>query len=140
MLSELYGVTGAVSFWAKVGSSISFSAIAAAATASSINLFQLPAGAVLEGTVTKHSAAFGGGGITAYAISIGVSGALDKYSSAFDVLQATSGTAFQLSENFIMESMVNPTQVILTANCVGANLNAATSGRVDIWAKFGVLP
>ena len=101
MLSEIYGGTGAVSSWTKVVSSMSFSSFSVSAATSGVAAFTLPAGAILEGTIIKHSVSFGGGGITAYTLSLGVTGSLDKYSSAFDVLQAVSGTAFEMSENWV---------------------------------------
>lgn len=121
--------------WFKVGT-VSYKALLAAALTGSINLFKLPAKATIHCVKIKHSVAFAGPSISAYTVSVGISGSLAKYASAFDVFQASASGAFQVSSNCDGEDSVSDTQVLLTATAVGANLNVATAGSVDIWAML----
>lgn len=125
---------GAVPVWVKVGVALSHVAFQTAGTTNSINLFLLPAGGVIHATKIKHSTAFAGTAITAYTISIGISGTVAKYGSAFDVFQAVSNTAFQVSAVTGSENNGAGTQILATATSTGANLSASTAGVVDIWA------
>lgn len=120
--------------WVKIASALGFASFSTAATTLSINLFVLPAGADIHEMKMKHSTSFLGGAITAYTISVGIAGTVAKYAAAFDVFQAVSGTAFQLSHSVGSESHTATTQIIATATSTTANLNAATQGAVDIWA------
>jgi SNF family Na+-dependent transporter len=127
-------VAGAVPVWVKVASALGFAALAAAATTNAITLFTLPAAGVIHGVKIKHSTSFGGGGITAYTLSVGIVGTANKYASAFDVFQAVSNTAFQLTNVVGSENHGAGTIIQVTATSTTANLNAATTGAVDIWA------
>jgi hypothetical protein len=126
--------------WALVANNYDFSFFKTAGLTLSVPLFTMPRGAVLHGIKIKHSTAFAGPSISAYTISVGILGSLAKYASAFDVLQAVSSTTFQLSDNFVSEDDAALTQVYATATSVGANLNVATAGVVDIWAMLSGAP
>jgi len=131
---------GACPRWVKVGVAISHVAFQAAALTNSINLFVLPAGADIHEVKIKHSTAFAGGAIASYTISVGISGTLAKYAAAFDVFQAVSGTAFQLSHLVGGENQGATTQILATATSTVGNLNASTQGTVDIWALLSKTP
>jgi hypothetical protein len=120
--------------WQHVGVAISDTAFATAGTTNSIALFTLAAGVIIHAIKIKHSASFAGGSISAYTLSVGVSGWLTKYAGAFDVFQAPGGTAFQMTQDFDEENNSGTTSVVITATSTGANLNAATAGSVDVWA------
>jgi hypothetical protein len=105
-----------------------------------VELFVLPSGAVIEGVVVKHNTAFTGGGLTAFTISVGVAGELDKYSSDFDVFQAVSATAFQSSQVQEIGSFGGTTSIRANAKSTTANVADATAGSVDIWVKTTTLP
>ena len=128
-----YPANPGVPTWVHVAT-IGHAAFSAAATTKAVNLFTLKAGQIIHGIKTKHSTAFSGGAISAYTISVGISGTAAKYAAAFDVHQAVSATAFQLTSDFVSESAGADTQVTATATSTGANLSAATQGSVDIWA------
>lgn len=140
MFMELYTGAGAGPAWVRVGAGLYFPAFAAAALSKNLNLFQLAPGQIIHAVKIKHSEAFGGGAISACTISVGIAGSNAKYAAAFDVFQAISATAYQLSTTVGAESAAAATQITATATAVGANLNAATSGQVDIWALLSVTP
>jgi hypothetical protein len=126
--------------WAKVASNIDFSYFSAAALTNSINLFSMLRGTVLHGIKIKHTQAFAGPSISAYTISVGISGSNAKYASAFDVFQPVGSTIYQLSSNFSGEDDAAVTQITATAVSVGANLSAANAGIVSIWACLSAAP
>jgi hypothetical protein len=126
--------------WYHVGNQMQASDFSIAALSQSIPLFQLPPRAFIHGIKIKQSIAFGGGAISAYTISVGVAGSNAKYATAFDVFQAPGSRVYQASLNFGSEDALAPTQITATATSVGANLNAATVGTVNIWALLSMEP
>lgn len=130
--SKLTGISsGGGLSWSKY--TVTYSDLSAAALTNSISLFTLPAGGIIHAVKIKHSTAFAGTSITAYNVSVGITGTLAKYASAFNVLQAVANDTFQLSSGLFSENNVATTDVKVTATSVGANLSAATQGSVDIW-------
>jgi hypothetical protein len=126
--------TGAIPVWVHVGSALSYTAFSTAATTNSIALFTLPIAGVIHAVKIKHSTAFAGTSVTGLTLSVGISGTVDKYASAFSVFSATSGTNFQLSQSFGSENHTATTPITITATSTGANLSALTAGAVDVWA------
>lgn len=127
--------------WMRVGNGLlfsAFSAFSAAATTNSIQIFSLPAAAIIHGIKIQHTAAFSGGSISAYTIAVGDSVTPTLYASAFNVHQAPGASVYQLSSDFGGESMVAATSIYATATSTGANLSAATAGAVSIWALLSV--
>jgi len=109
------------------------SAFTAAATTEDVELFILAAGGVIHGVKIKHSASFTGGTLSAFTLSVGITGTLAKYASAFDVFQAAAGTTFQLTNTIGSEDHGATTSIRLAAVSVGDNVVAATAGSVDVW-------
>jgi len=99
-----------------------FSNLAQATTSFDIELFQLPAGGVIHALKLKHSAAFTGGPISAYTLSIGISTNLTKYMAAKSVFGAPSGTNYSI----VWAPFFNVMNVTLTfsASYAQAELNA----------------
>ena len=62
-----------------------------------IDLIQIPAGGQVHAIKLKHSAAFTGGAISAYTLSLGITGALTKYLAARNVFVAPSDTGVQIA-------------------------------------------
>lgn len=114
--------------------------LAAAALTNDIQLFQLPTAGVIHGAVIHHTQSFAGGLITGYTLSLGIMGDLTKYASAFDVFQAPGNTTFQNDLVLGLENLGAPTSIRLAATAVGANLDQATAGSVDIWVLTSSLP
>lgn len=129
---------GATLQWVKVGVAISHTAFQTAALTNSITLFTLAAAGVIHAVKIKHSVAFAGAAIASYTLSVGIGGTLAKYASAFDVFQAVSNTAFQLSAVTGSENNGATTPILITATSTGANLSASTAGTVDVWALLSV--
>lgn len=126
-------VVGGVDIPAWVKYTVAYSQFSTAALVNSITLLTLPAGGVIHGVKIKHSVAFGGGAISAYTLSVGIVGELEKYASAWDVFQAAVSTYFQMSNVLGSEDHANTAAIKITATAVGANLSAATGGSVDVW-------
>lgn len=123
----------AIGRWFKVVvSALDFTA---AAASESIDLFQLPAGGIVEAVKAKHSAAFAGGTITAYTVEVGSATQTPKYMSPFDVFSAPSATNHRVATSGDEESHSAPTPIKVTAKATGGNVNDATVGTVEIWVK-----
>lgn len=101
-----------------------------------ISLFILTAGSIIEGIKIKHSAAFTGGSVSAATIEVGVTGTLGKYASAFDVFQAPGDTVQQHSLVFDGEDHANPATISATLRTTGGVSGDLTAGDAEIWAKI----
>jgi len=119
---------------------VGYAALAAAATTNNITLATIPAKAFVRSVVIKHSTSFSGGSISAYTVSVGITGNLTKYAGAFNVYQATGSTVFQLATTQGIETFGAATDLKIAATSTGANLNVASAGSVDVWVEYGVLP
>lgn len=115
---------------------VPFGTAQAAGLTNHIPLFVLPAGAILEALVIKHTIAFSGAGISDVYTQIGIAGNYGEWIPDFDVAQAVADQTFDNVEMGYIGSFANPTQVYLTAVSVGANLSALTAGSVTVWYKF----
>jgi hypothetical protein len=127
---------GSVPVWVKITKT--FTDFSAAALTSSINGYVLPAGGILHAVKVKHSASFTGGSISAYTVSVGISGNETKYAPVFDVFQATSATAYLLGSTLGGESHTATTNIVFQATSTGGNLDQASQGSVDIWLLVSV--
>lgn len=112
---------------------VGFADLATAATTNNITLVTLPIGAVVHAVKQKHSTAFAGGAISAYTTSVGITGNLTKYAAAFNVFQAVSATAQQITATAGTESHTAAVALKIAATSTDANLDAATAGSVDVW-------
>lgn len=126
--------------WVK--KTLTYTQLAAAALTNSVALFNLPAKGVIHAVRIKHSASFTGGGITAYTVSVGITGSLTKYAGAFNVFQAVADTSAgkQITGTVGTESDLTATSILATATSTTSNLNAATAGSVDIWVQISTVP
>ena len=128
-------VSSRVPRWVKT--TLSHTAFQVASTTAQANLYSLPAGWSVLACKIKHSAAFAGGVISAYTVSVGTAGTPAKYGTAFNVFQAPGATVQQIEHNIGVESHAAATQLIAQAVSTGANTNASTAGSVDIWLLVG---
>ena len=101
-----------------------------------IPLFILPAGSIIEGIKIKHSAAFVGGTVSAATLEVGITGTLSKYATAFDVFQAPGDTVQQHSFVFDGEDHANPATISATLRTTGGSSGDLTAGAAEIWAKI----
>lgn len=123
------------------------SSFSTAGTTNTITLYTLPAGAIIHGVRIYPAQAFTGTSITAYTVSVGLSGTVNKYANATSVF-TTGATVFQDSYPATglnvpaavagAESMTGTTTITATATSTGANLNAATTGEVVIWLQLSI--
>ena len=123
--------TSSIPQWTKY--TVVYTDLSTAATTNNITLFTLPAAGIIHGVKIKHSTSFTGGSISAYTVSVGITGNLTKYASAFDVFQAAASNTFQLTNVLNSEDHASTTAIKIAATSTGANLNAATAGSVDVW-------
>lgn len=120
---------------------VTHTSLQAAALTNDIELFSLAAREYVESICIKHSTAFSGGSISAYTISVGLTGNLDYYQSAFDVFQATGNTVFAKTLHGLdPQNFGSATSIRIAATSVGANLSASTAGSVTVYVKVGKLP
>jgi hypothetical protein len=110
---------------------------AAAAFTNDIELFQLGAGEILDAVKMKHNFPFTGGLITAYTASLGIPGNFTKYAVPFNIFQPVSGPVLQIASlGVFCENQDAVTSVRLALTSVGALLNAATQGSLDVWVRL----
>jgi hypothetical protein len=126
----------AAAWWTKY--TVTYSDLSAASTTNDVELFSLPAGGVIHGVKIKHSTAFSGGSISAFTVSVGITGTLAKYASAFDVFQAVGNTTQQISSTVGTENHGASTSIKIAATSTGANIDQATAGIVDVWVMWSV--
>lgn len=129
---------GASPMWVRVGVSLGCSTFSTAGTTNSVTLFTLPAGGVVHGIKIRDTTAFSGTSISAYTLSVGISGNNTKLAPAYSVFQAPSGTTIQLTSDFDEENDSSPTAITVTAVSTGANLSACSTGAADIWALLSL--
>jgi len=117
---------------------VDFADLAAAGTTNNVVLFELPAGAMIHAAVMKHSAAFGGGALSTYTISVGVTGTATKYAGAFNVFQAAGAAVFAVNAAVGMESFDAPVEIRAFATGSHA-LNVATAGTCTVYVLMSRL-
>jgi len=117
-----------------------FGDLSSASTSFAVTAFSLAANEGLDAVVIHHTTAFSGGAITAYSVEIGVSGNTDKYANPFDVFQASGNTVRSVNNVLDVPNFGATTDVIVTATSVGANLDQASAGSVDVYIRTFLLP
>jgi len=127
-----------VPFWTKY--TVTYTQLSAAALTNNIQLFSLGARQTVHAVVIQHTASFTGGAIATYTLSVGITGTLNKYASAFNVFQAPGNTVLQSSGGAFTENTGASTSVRVAATSTGANLSAATAGSATIWVLTSTLP
>jgi len=127
--------------WTKY--SLTHTDLAAASTSNTIQLFSLPAKGIIHTVILKSTTQFSGGAISSYVIAVGIQGNLTKYSDGtYDVTTAVSGTFFQLgvSQPPQPEDFGSATSIKIAAVSVGANLDQASAGALDVYVETSLLP
>ena len=129
--------------WVKVTKS--YTDFATAALTNNVEIYSLPAKGVIHQVVMHHTAAFTGGLIATYTLSVGIAGTLTKYVAASNVFQAAGNTiifpaASVMPLSATPENMGSATSIRAAAISTVGNLNAATAGSVDIYLLVSLLP
>lgn len=112
---------------------VTYTQLSAAALVNDIELFSLPAGALIHNVVIKPQTSFLGGLISAYTLSVGIATNLVKYAAAFNSFNAPDNTVAQLSTVQGVENFSTATSIRVTAVSVTGLLSTATQGSADIW-------
>lgn len=103
-----------------------------------ISIYTLPAKGIIHACQMVATTKFSGGLISAYTISVGISGNLVKYSAA--VNSFTGASLSQPSAITGIESTSGTTDIRAAAISVTGLLNAATAGSIDIYLLISQLP
>lgn len=98
-----------------------------------IELFLLPPGGFIHAIMMKHSAAFTGGVISAYTLSVGIGGNLSKYQAAKSVFSAPSGTSFYITWGPFFNSVLPPV-FSNTDNAIGGLTISAAYAQAEVQA------
>lgn len=133
-LEAMPSLPDAVPAWFKFF--VEHSDFTAAATTQDIELVNVPAGTVVEAVLVRHTQSFGGGGITAYTLSVGVTGDLTRYIGATNVFAAPGQVLALVAAANQLTSSTAATSVRVAAVSTTANLNAATAGIAEIYVKL----
>lgn len=116
---------------------VKYTVLAAAFTAASatedVELFSLVAGGIIQGVKIKHITPFTGGTLSAFTLSVGIVGNLNKYASAFDVFQAAADNTFQISNLIASEDHGSVTSIRVEATATDDTVDNATAGTAEIW-------
>lgn len=131
-------ITSGTQTWNKY--TATYAQLANASLSNHIELFSLLAKKIIHAVVIKHNTAFSGGAISAYQISVGIGSNLYKYGGPFDVFQAVGSGVKQTNNAFDLEDFTSATSIRILAEAVGANLDQATQGSVDVYVLTSVLP
>jgi hypothetical protein len=101
-----------------------------------IELMSIYPGMIIHGIKIKHAVLFAASGLSSCKLSVGVSGALDKYASKFEMFSGVSDTNLQISECFGTEDHGSVVSLRGSIINIGANLNTLSAGSVDIWVYY----
>lgn len=102
-------------------------------------------GGKILGVSVHPTVSFAGGALSAMTVSLGVTGALTRFTSAYDIFAAVSDTNLQETPLFKL-GQFSSTALQATFTPTGDNCSAATAGSVDIdicyldLSTTGVLP
>lgn len=110
-----------------------FTDLAQASLTFDIELFLLPPGGFLHAIMLKHSAAFTGGAISAYTLSIGIGANLTKYMAAKSVFSAPSATSFYITWGPFFNSVLPPAFVNID-NAIGGLTISAAYAQAEVQA------
>lgn len=101
-----------------------------------IELFLLPPGGFIHAIMMKHSAAFTGGAISAYTLSVGIGANLTKYQAAKSVFSAPSATGFSITWGPFFNSVLPPV-FVNTDNAIGGLTISAGYAQAEVQALRG---
>lgn len=111
-----------------------------AALVGDVEIWSMPAKAMILGAVIKTSVAFAGAGITGLNLSVGIVGDLAQVLSPFNALAAVSNTNFGTAQTLDLENFGAATSIRLAAVAVGANLSNLTAGAGCLYLLGAKIP
>lgn len=117
-----------------------YSDFATAGLTNDISIYTLPIKGYITDVKIIPTTAFSGGLISAYTISVGISGLLTKYAVATNVFTGNTTLGSVHTPISGLESTSGTTDIRAQATAVTGLLNAATAGSVDVYLLISVLP
>ena len=111
-----------------------------AALVGDVEIWSMPAKAMITGAIIKTSTAFAGPGIATLNLSVGIVGNLAKTLSPYDAKAAVSNTNFGSADLLQIENFGAATSIRLAAVATGANLSALNAGAGCLFLLGSVLP
>lgn len=111
-----------------------------AALTGDVEIWSMPAKAMILGAVIKTSVAFAGPGVTGITLSVGIVGNLAKVLSPFDAFAAVSATNFGTAQTLDLENFGAATSIRLAAIAAGANLSNLTAGAGCLYLLGAKVP
>lgn len=125
--------------WTKY--TLSHAAFQTAALTNNVALITLAAKASVDSILIKTTTAFSGGAISAYNLTVGITGTESKYLTSYSAFAAVAGSNYNVASINTLGADFNATESIkIFATSVGANLNASTAGSVDVYVRTSQLP
>ena len=127
--------------WTKY--TFTFDQFSVAAYSSSVYIATLPAKTIVHAVFVKQSASFSGGALGSYSVSVGTGmsePSWQQYSIPFDVNVGPAANYFQLTTGYAADNYSSSYPIYITAQSVGAQLDIAEQGSVDIWLLKSSLP
>jgi len=115
---------------------VDFSQLSAAATTGNRKIYTLEHDYKLWGVFTHATTAFAGTGVTAVTGEIGTLAETDRYNDSISLMQIALHADMEYS---LTESMTADTDIYITANSTGANLDKLTAGTVEILIYVSLL-
>ena len=124
---------------ARVGYTLTYIKSVAVNKVATAPVLTLPAKAVITAIRVKQSAALAGGGESACTAQLGITGTIAAFMTAVDVFTAAGDTVFY---NTLAAQAVSAaaTPMILTLTTTTNNVSALTTGALDVWVNYVVLP
>jgi len=125
--------------------SVDFNAASAAATTKDVTLWSPPAGFIVKRVLAKVNTTFNGGAVSDCDVTVGRSAGGAEYLASFDVDTAAvlaggviAEVGTQLKDATLADVEISANAFVAsTIQCrftsVGANLNALTSGQMDVY-------
>lgn len=113
---------------------------AAAALTNQVLIVSIPARTRIWGACVYPKEGFGGGAISSYQIGIGIVGDPDRYCAYYEAVLFGPAYGFGFDGGGSVASIADPTDIMISALAVGANLNAAIVGTVEVILELSQWP
>ena len=123
--------------WIKITKS--YSDFSAASLTNDISIYTLPIKGYIHDVKIIPTVAFSGGLVSAYSLSVGISGSLVKYSAATNVFTGNSTMNTVHTPLAGLESVSSTTDIRSQAVAITGLLNTATAGSADFYLLVSIL-
>ncbi len=124
--------------WEKI--TVDHTDLQAAALTNNFTLLTLPAKSIVEAIMIKTTTNFDGGSISAYDVTVGITGNQTKYLPSYDANAAVAGGNYDITSVANGADDFDATEAIkIYATAVGDNLDQTTQGSLDIFIKYATI-